>query len=1227
MEKKNVVEGDINNIGNIHIGDVITNVFADSIKDKINVSKADYRQIAKHLPFDLPDFYIPRSLTYLKAIQETSLYYFPEKEYRLLRDLLNEKQKMVLLGDAGMGKSTELKYLYKELLESNEDIYPVWVSLNCHLRNDSFEIYLKDLESIESEKIVLIMDGYDEVPTSGHPQLNRLINNLVSNRNKIKILLSSRKNTYEIDCEGQTTKHEGFEIYLLNELTINDVERYVESLSDRSVYSTFYLELEKVKFIDIIKTPFYLNTIVKLFLSDHALPESRSKLMQHCIERMLSWDNKRSSTIVPFDSYEVIRVIKKVALAMEMLCRNVISETDLRQVLDKKEFDDLKYFGGFKKEDGKNDSWKFDHNNFQEYLAASAVSHLPFGQILKIISFEPDYSVLNPSWLNTISYLLAEIESKETFDQLLSWLKKLNSHFLVNAEPNRIHKDIRFDVFKSIFKEFENDDTFLYSNHFTDTQLVGFVQDTDDAFIFLLEKYKSSTNIKVKTNALRLLGNIDYTKYYEDYNSLYITLIEDINNHKILNNDQLLNYEIDCLYQTDMLKDDQIEQIINKIYDVQSYEVIKSGVKIIIRSEYADKYVGYLVKAFITEPTDKIFDVSYKFNLDIAFGKIETKDGIINLLNQLNEVDWYYENKSSIEFLYKVFENVHNLYLKDESILIDAIQTISNPELQESVYYQKPWLDFINKTGKRDFVFDKLILVHNDKKIQNERILALLVSDQTIEYLLDDINSYQNKVDWIQLINVSANDKKDGVFHRIISSREKSNNDTDNYFLNEFNFKQSSFNLLFDPSGFKKVLNIFIDSYCKEKITKEDVTLLIKKNYSSSEMFKTPDCIISLLQILTSRYKEISHAQFIELINDDEKIRCFQITKIRETLYNNNQPAIDEKSIEYLKCWVLDILSRNKFDSLNIDIKYCIVDFSVRFDFDLPNDVLNQLLTFESFVKGKDTCFNWLKRKMNKKDLVTNITRLIHSDNTLSDRVLLNYFKYLNEFKEKNISLFILQAIKNTSFDQHHRICFIDEYLKSGGSLRQLKNTYNDNDKDIKWYLLEKFIEKGENDFVLQILNKYISDISLSAEERVKTIGLLVKMEQDLGFLLYLSEICNSTVSAMEHRKVIKDIRKPDSISFLFSLLELCLKDQNKVDVFNRTTSEVISVIENIAFDSDNNFIRLISEFENLKQILPTEKPYLIFIMSGLKDRYYRSKADKKTITEVKSLIKQIETI
>lgn len=1219
MGKKNVVEGNISNSGNIHIGDVITNVIADSIEDKIHLTKAQYRQNTKQKYFELPDFFIQRSLTHLKAILETQKYYYPEKEFRPLRELLSEKQKLVLLGDAGMGKSTELKYLYNNLLDSEDDVFPIWVSLNRHLISESFEVYLSELANIDNAKIVLILDGYDEIPSSDHPLLNRLIANLLSKRNQINILYSSRKNTYDIN-----TTLEGFEIYYLNEIELIDIKKYFSCLGDAVQYSDFEQELKRVNFLDIIKNPFYLNTIIDLYLSENELPDSKSKLMQFCIEKMITLDIKRSNSVAKFDRFEVIKIIKKVALSVEMLCRNVISETDLRKIISTKEYHELKYFGGFKKEDGKNDIWKFDHNNLQEYLAASAISHLSFKQILKIISFEPDYTVLNPSWLNTISYLLSEIDSKETFDKLLSWLKTHNSHFLVNTESNRIQKDIRIEVFKNIFDEYEKNDLPLYSNHFTEQQLVGFVQDIYDVFIFLFEKYTSSNDRKVKINALRLLGFIDYAKYSIDFRTLYYRLVEDINNPEVVINAVILDEIIDCLSRTKMLNEEQIDYIINTVKDDHSYQVINSCVKMIRQSNNVDKFINYLIKAFEYEPTDKVVDIGLEYHLGKAFGEIKTKEGILCLFDRLNDIDWYYENKSSLGFFAKVMENVYNLYKKDDSIFFEIIKLISNPALQDSHYYQIPLLQFFNNTGKRDLAFQELLKLNKQYKVTNDRILGLLITDQTVEAVLEEINSKDYEIDWISHINVSHNDVKDKVFLKIFSKRNFHDNSFGEFIEDQNKYKQNSFNLLFDPQGFKNALDNFIDSYGERNISKDDVDKLIDLNFRDKHKFRIPDDVISLLQILVRKYGEISVLQFKELANDEEKISIFRITKIRELIYNNNWLKIEVKQIDYLNSWVLGLFSRKVFDKLNSNVKACVVDFSVRFDFHLPLDILIQLLPFESYIPNMDTCFNWLKNKMTRNDLETNIIGLLNTDQSLPDRVLLNYFKYLNENKVKNINHYILEPIKNTSFDQHYRISFINEYLKSDGSLRALKDLYNDNDKDIKWHLLECFIEKGEKDFVLGKLKYNMSNVLLSKEDRFETIKLLVKMEQDVGFVLYLSEVCDSNVAKIQHRDVIKDIRKPESISFLFSLLELCLKNQNKVDVFDRTTSEVTGVIENIALDSDNNFIRINKEYENLCFIRPEDKPYIISLMAGLKDRFYRNKSQKRTIPEVNQLLQEL---
>lgn len=269
--------------------------------------------------------------------------------------------------------------------------------------------------------------------------------------------------------------------------------------------------------------------------------------MRLCIDNMIIEDIKKIKNSKSVDKFELLTIIEKVALSIELVNKNSLTENEVRKLLSKEEFKLLKHFGGFKKETGKNDIWKFDHNNFQEYLAAKAISKCSFDKILSSISFAPDYHVLNPSWFNTIGYLVSAVEDKQTFNELLEWLISNNKEFVVRIESQRIASDVRIKVFKAIYEEYERNEMFLNSNQFTDQQLVQFANDNYEIFKYLMAKVNDSSSKIVFANGLRLLGCIDYSASRDHFEILYKYCFEVISS-KI--DDNKIGVAISCLANT-----------------------------------------------------------------------------------------------------------------------------------------------------------------------------------------------------------------------------------------------------------------------------------------------------------------------------------------------------------------------------------------------------------------------------------------------------------------------------------------------------------------------------------------------------------------------------------------------------------------------------------------------------------------------------------------------------
>ena len=97
---------------------------------------------------------------------------FLEKGYSDLHTLITAKTKRIaLLGDAGYGKSTELKTLtYRFLKEENQDFIPIFIELNTYVDEEIID-YVKGKIGKESEsllnydksKLVFLFDEFDQV--------------------------------------------------------------------------------------------------------------------------------------------------------------------------------------------------------------------------------------------------------------------------------------------------------------------------------------------------------------------------------------------------------------------------------------------------------------------------------------------------------------------------------------------------------------------------------------------------------------------------------------------------------------------------------------------------------------------------------------------------------------------------------------------------------------------------------------------------------------------------------------------------------------------------------------------------------------------------------------------------------------------------------------------------------------------------------------------------------
>ena len=240
-----------------HIGDILRPLSIEGIKESI------CKKILRLKESTLRDdnineelaTYIPVNGSFQRyASQDTSNFDLATKVQELLTD--NNKKVLLLLGSAGVGKSTFNRYLERYLWEKHQegDLIPLFISLPSltnpeteliqeYLRNlpPSFSFSGQEIEVLKHQyKFVFILDGYDEINKLSNVYLKNHLENwqakiIISCRTDYLTGIANNDTKIFMPYIGTKPQHQAF------------VEMSVVPFSDEQItaYITKYLKIHK----------------------------------------------------------------------------------------------------------------------------------------------------------------------------------------------------------------------------------------------------------------------------------------------------------------------------------------------------------------------------------------------------------------------------------------------------------------------------------------------------------------------------------------------------------------------------------------------------------------------------------------------------------------------------------------------------------------------------------------------------------------------------------------------------------------------------------------------------------------------------------------------------------------------------------------------------------------------------------------------------------------------
>lgn len=909
-------------------------------------------------------------------------------EESTLEKVISENGRILLTGDAGDGKTIALKKLACDLYDTL--YFPMFYYLKDYTGEDICNIILKDYINLNPNRLVLILDGYDEIQEQYRHDFEGKLNAFLEEEPAVRVIISARKNYCKMSENGKSSTLRNFDIYNLKRIFDEDIIEYLRELKIEQVDFNKAVEASRVG--EMVYTPFYLEGLTRMFLNEKTLP-SKKDVMEKMIERRFMNDDEKFSNNV--DLYRVKRQLyfdlEKIAFAMQLLHKKQLTCDEYLEIMPLEQQDRIKPSGLFLFSNG---VWEFAHNNFREYLAAKHLAKMPVDEALKYCCVDNE---VKPTWANTFGYILGLSDDAD----LRNWAVENACETLVKYNPDIIDKSERFEIFKRVFEQYEHNRTCSYEGVCSESELADFACGIR-GINYLIEKVRLPANKFSLYNALRILQHLPKTCGKQT--SIRECLLNFCKGYP-----QNSSYDCRCainaichleLYNSGVTK--QLMDLFEKSED----DFIRTGMyEYLVYTNEQDNYVQFFL--------DGIRFIGRHDGKRIGNESWTLVDGLKSMssANSISLVlEWFCKSEKNLYEGDRIFSDLvskcSKLYLEGNNKMFDImydcwIWAATNARhreasavsefFNETDSYEKAVLKFVNSGGLEGFnnwaflnsypeIFDILEQLYKENKLPNRSVFAELVWCNCGGELYNKLAQTIFEVEGKTLPKLPSP-----------VDYEKERRDASIEYLS----------CLFDIVKYRALIDKLISEAGNGNITAEKLKgqLTELKFYSETNKakFAVQRCLSPKLQVKdffkNVNWQEFSVDEIYNLIKNDN----LQLNDIQK------EAVIERVLTECINGIYDGAVSSNGSFSEHV----CnVTRFLVLLDISLPKSELSKLTAIPWFgFSNKDSGvkYKYLESKFSKSALIEQLVRDVQNNSVDSD-TLKSHIDYLREAKCEDIA-------------------------------------------------------------------------------------------------------------------------------------------------------------------------------------------------------------------------------